>query len=79
MSTFQAGCVVGSLITFPIVERWGRRKGMILSSLVFCIGAALMVRATIIILKGKGRGNKIDILVRLLHLECCHSSMLAEQ
>ncbi|KAH8154798.1 uncharacterized protein LAJ45_01329 [Morchella importuna] len=46
VSTFQAGCVVGSLITFPIVERWGRRKGMILSSLVFCIGAALMTASS---------------------------------
>ncbi|KAF8244445.1 general substrate transporter [Wilcoxina mikolae CBS 423.85] len=42
VSTFQVGCFVGSLLTFPLVERFGRRTGMIQASLVFCLGAAIM-------------------------------------
>ncbi|CCX04332.1 Similar to Probable quinate permease; acc. no. Q2U2Y9 [Pyronema omphalodes CBS 100304] len=45
VSTFQAGCMVGSLLTFPLVERYGRRLGMIGASAVFCIGAAIMTAA----------------------------------
>lgn len=44
MSTFQVGCIFGSLFTFPLVERFGRRKGMILASMVFCLGAGIMVK-----------------------------------
>ncbi|KAL0634273.1 hypothetical protein Q9L58_006810 [Maublancomyces gigas] len=42
VSTFQVGCIFGSLFTFPLVERFGRRKGMILASMVFCLGAGIM-------------------------------------
>ncbi|KAI5796437.1 general substrate transporter [Geopyxis carbonaria] len=42
VSTFQAGTFFGSLLTFPLVERYGRKKGMMCSSIVFLIGASIM-------------------------------------
>jgi MFS family permease len=43
VSTFQAGCFFGSLLTFPLGEKYGRKKTIMLASLIFCIGGALMV------------------------------------
>ncbi|KAL7276701.1 hypothetical protein RUND412_000282 [Rhizina undulata] len=42
VSTFQAGTFFGALLTFPFVERFGRKKGMIMASIIFCIGASIM-------------------------------------
>ena len=44
VSTFQAGTFFGALLTFPIGERYGRRKAILASSLIFLLGGALMVR-----------------------------------
>lgn len=45
VSTFQVGCIFGSLFTFPLVEKYGRKNGMILASMVFCLGASIMVES----------------------------------
>lgn len=44
VSTFQAGTFFGALLTFPIGERYGRRKAILAASLIFLLGGALMVR-----------------------------------
>lgn len=46
VSTFQAGCFFGSLLTFPLGERFGRRNAIVMAVCVFCIGGSLMVRDT---------------------------------
>lgn len=43
VSTFQAGCFFGSLLTFPLAERFGRKIAIIMAILVFCVGGSLMV------------------------------------
>ncbi|EEY17071.1 quinate permease [Verticillium alfalfae VaMs.102] len=45
VSTFQAGCFFGALLTFPLAEKWGRRKTVMLAALVFLIGGTLMTAA----------------------------------
>ncbi|KAL3424468.1 quinate permease [Phlyctema vagabunda] len=45
VSTFQAGCFFGSLLTFPLGEYFGRKKAIMFASFVFCIGGALMTAA----------------------------------
>lgn len=45
VSTFQAGCFFGALITFPLAEKIGRKKAIMWSSLVFCAGGTLMTAA----------------------------------
>ncbi|QRW13631.1 Sugar (and other) transporter [Ceratobasidium sp. AG-Ba] len=45
VSTFQAGTFFGSLLTFPLVEKYGRKKGMLAAGFVFMIGAVLMTAA----------------------------------
>ncbi|CAE6365723.1 unnamed protein product [Rhizoctonia solani] len=42
VSTFQAGTFFGSLLTFPLVEKYGRVRGMFAAGVVFMIGAVLM-------------------------------------
>ncbi|CAE6447840.1 unnamed protein product [Rhizoctonia solani] len=42
VSTFQAGTFFGSLLTFPLVEKYGRVKGMLAAGAVFMVGAVLM-------------------------------------
>ncbi|KAH7333406.1 general substrate transporter [Rhexocercosporidium sp. MPI-PUGE-AT-0058] len=49
VSTFQAGCFFGSLLTFPLGEKFGRKKAIMFASLVFCIGGAMMTAANGII------------------------------
>lgn len=46
VSTFQAGCFFGSLLTFPMAEKIGRRNSILVSSLVFLIGGTLMTAAS---------------------------------
>ncbi|KAF4463982.1 quinate permease [Fusarium albosuccineum] len=45
VSTFQAGCFFGALLTFPIAEKWGRRKTIMCASLIFLLGGTLMTAA----------------------------------
>lgn len=45
VSTFQAGCFFGALLTFPLAEKIGRKKAIMWSSLVFCAGGTLMTAA----------------------------------
>ncbi|CAE7123368.1 unnamed protein product [Rhizoctonia solani] len=45
VSTFQAGTFFGSLLTFPLVEKYGRVRGMLAAGVVFMIGAVLMTAA----------------------------------
>lgn len=42
VSTFQAGCFFGALITFPLAEKIGRKKAIMYSAAVFCVGGTLM-------------------------------------
>ncbi|KAK7959538.1 uncharacterized protein PG986_004392 [Apiospora aurea] len=42
VSTFQAGCFFGALLSFPIAEKFGRRIAILCASLVFLLGATLM-------------------------------------
>lgn len=42
VSTFQAGCFFGALLTFPLAEKIGRKKAIMYSSLVFLAGGTLM-------------------------------------
>lgn len=44
VSTFQAGCFFGSLLTFPLAEKFGRKMAIIIAISVFCVGGSLMVR-----------------------------------
>lgn len=43
VSAFQAGAIVGALGSFQLVERMGRKRGIILAGIVFLIGGAMMV------------------------------------
>lgn len=45
VSTFQAGCFFGALITFPAAERFGRRITIMCAALVFLLGGTLMTAA----------------------------------
>lgn len=77
MSTFQVGCIFGSLFTFPLVEKFGRRKGMILASMVFCLGASIMVKKPN--LWHKPNTKLTYILNRLVPQDDYRLSMLAER
>ncbi|KAK1982934.1 general substrate transporter [Colletotrichum cereale] len=46
VSTFQAGCFFGALLTFPIAEKFGRRKTVMMAAAVFLVGGALMTAAS---------------------------------
>ncbi|KJZ70948.1 hypothetical protein HIM_09652 [Hirsutella minnesotensis 3608] len=45
VSTFQAGCFFGSLLTFPLAEKIGRRKAIFVAATVFITGGVLMTAA----------------------------------
>lgn len=45
VSTFQAGCFFGAILTFPFAERFGRRRAIMMAAFIFCIGGALMTAA----------------------------------
>ncbi|KFY70139.1 hypothetical protein V499_09425 [Pseudogymnoascus sp. VKM F-103] len=42
VSTFQAGTFFGALLTFPLGEKFGRKKAIIFASLIFLLGGILM-------------------------------------
>jgi len=46
VSTFQAGCFFGSLLTFPLAEKYGRKKAVFLAATVFIIGGTLMTASS---------------------------------
>jgi len=46
VSTFQAGCFFGSLLTFPLAEKIGRKKAIMFASCVFLVGGTLMTAAS---------------------------------
>jgi MFS family permease len=56
VSTFQAGCFFGSLLTFPLAERFGRKWAIVMAVAIFCVGGSLMVRI-IIIPRAARQGN----------------------
>ncbi|KAF9876531.1 quinate permease [Colletotrichum karsti] len=45
VSTFYAGCFFGSLLTFPIAEKFGRKRATLIASCVFLLGGAVMTAA----------------------------------
>lgn len=45
VSTFQAGCFFGALLTFTIAEKIGRKRTVMIAGLVFLVGAALQTAA----------------------------------
>ncbi|SMY28530.1 unnamed protein product [Zymoseptoria tritici ST99CH_1A5] len=45
VSTFQAGTFFGALLTFPIGERIGRKKAIMIASAIFLLGGSLMTAA----------------------------------
>ncbi|KAF2451082.1 MFS quinate transporter-like protein QutD [Karstenula rhodostoma CBS 690.94] len=45
VSTFQAGCFFGALLTFPVAEKIGRKRTVMIAGLVFLLGAALQTAA----------------------------------
>ena len=45
VSTFQAGCFFGALLTFPAAERLGRRRTIFIATVVFLLGGTLMTAA----------------------------------
>ncbi|KAL2752310.1 hypothetical protein ACRALDRAFT_2060920 [Sodiomyces alcalophilus JCM 7366] len=53
VSTFQVGCFFGALLTFPLAEKLGRKKAIMLAGLVFLLGGSLMT----------GAGGNLDIIV----------------
>lgn len=46
VSTFQAGCFFGALLTFPLAERIGRKKAIFISAAVFLVGGSLMTASS---------------------------------
>jgi MFS family permease len=44
VSTFQAGAFFGSLLSFPLAEKIGRKKSIMIASVVFLVGGSFMVR-----------------------------------
>ncbi|CEN60915.1 Putative Sugar transporter [Aspergillus calidoustus] len=46
VSTFQAGCFFGSLLTFPLAEKFGRKLATIIAVSIFCVGGSLMTAAS---------------------------------
>ncbi|KAF4201653.1 hypothetical protein CNMCM8927_001296 [Aspergillus lentulus] len=46
VSTFQVGCFFGSLLTFPLAERFGRKLAIVMAVSVFCVGGSLMTAAS---------------------------------
>ncbi|KAL1961313.1 hypothetical protein VTO42DRAFT_41 [Malbranchea cinnamomea] len=43
VSTFQAGTFFGALLTFPLAEKFGRKRSILGAVIVFFLGAILMV------------------------------------
>ena len=46
VSTFQIGCLFGALLTFPLGEKFGRKKTIMMTAVVFTAGAILMAASS---------------------------------
>ncbi|KAI5474883.1 MFS transporter, quinate permease [Pseudohyphozyma bogoriensis] len=46
VSTYQAGCFFGALLGYPAGTLLGRKLGLLISALVFCVGSAIMCVAS---------------------------------
>ncbi|OGE47599.1 hypothetical protein PENARI_c040G08407 [Penicillium arizonense] len=46
VSTFQAGCFFGSLLTFPLAERFGRKIAITIATSIFLVGGSLMTASS---------------------------------
>jgi hypothetical protein len=74
VSTFQAGCFFGSLLTFPLAERFGRKIAITIATSIFLVGGSLMVSCL-----GKPPAGKptlticLDGLVRSCELDLCRA------
>jgi MFS family permease len=42
VSTYQGGCFFGSLLGYPLGQIFGRKMGLLVSSLVFILGAGVV-------------------------------------
>lgn len=47
VSTFQAGTFFGALLSFPLAEKIGRKRSIMIASLIFLVGGIMMVRSSI--------------------------------
>ena len=45
VSTFQAGTFFGALLSFPLAERIGRKRSIMIASLIFLVGGIMMTSA----------------------------------
>ncbi|POY72808.1 hypothetical protein BMF94_4217 [Rhodotorula taiwanensis] len=45
VSTYQGGCFFGSLLGYPLGQLLGRKMGLLISSIVFLLGAGVMLAA----------------------------------
>ncbi|KAM0754727.1 quinate permease [Meredithblackwellia eburnea MCA 4105] len=45
VSTYQGGCFFGALLGYPTGQLLGRKMGLLLSALVFCLGSGIMLAA----------------------------------
>lgn len=46
VSTFQIGCLFGALLTFPLGDKFGRKKTIMMTAIVFTFGAVLMAASS---------------------------------
>jgi MFS family permease len=46
VSTYQGGCFFGALLGYPVGQIWGRKKGLMFSGALFCVGCGLMLGTT---------------------------------
>ncbi|KAL0069337.1 hypothetical protein AAF712_003702 [Marasmius tenuissimus] len=46
VSMYQAGCFFGAIFGYPIGYFWGRKWGLFVAGLIFCVGAAMQTAAS---------------------------------
>jgi SP family myo-inositol transporter-like MFS transporter 13 len=45
VSSTLVGCIMGSIISKTLTERWGRRSGILVAAAIFTVGAGIMAGA----------------------------------
>ncbi|KAK4698530.1 hypothetical protein P7C70_g7745, partial [Phenoliferia sp. Uapishka_3] len=45
VSTYQGGCFFGALLGYPLGQLAGRKNGLFVAALIFCLGAGIMLAA----------------------------------